>query len=118
MPDHQVVSDHFPYLSVRLLVAGQSIGAEALLDTGFDGAIVIPAHFLGSEIQPDSHAPWTLADGLEVVAPVYIVVLRIGDLEPVRVVVTALGRETLLGRAVSDRYRIILEHGSRIILEP
>ena len=44
--------------------------------------------------------------------------IRIGDLEPIRVVVAALGHETLLGRTVSDRFRITLEYGSRLIVEP
>lgn len=118
IPDHQVVSERFPYLPIRLLVGGRSAETEALLDTGFDGAVVIPVDFLGPDVSPDSHAPWTLADGSAVLAPVYIAVLRIGDLEPLRVLATALGREVLLGRTVSDRFGITLEHGRRLIVEP
>jgi predicted aspartyl protease len=118
VPGDQVVSEHFPYLPIRLLVAGRSIATEALLDTGFDGAVVMPDDFLGPDVSPDSHAPWTLADGSAVLAPVCVDMLRIGDLEPLRVVITALGREMLVGRTVSDRFRITLEHGRRLILEP
>lgn len=118
MPDDQVVSERFPYLPIRLLVAGRSIETDALLDTGFDGAVVIPDDFLGADASPDVYAPWMLADGSAVLAPVYIGMLRIGDFEPVRVLTTALGREMLLGRAVSDRFRITLEHGRRLIVEP
>lgn len=118
MPGDQVISDRFPYLPIRLVVAGQSIDTEALLDTGFDGAVVMPADFFGPDVRPDSHAPWTLADGSEVVAPVFIGVIRIGHLGPIRVVVTTLGNETLVGRAVSDRFLITLEYGRRIIIEP
>lgn len=69
MPDHQVASEHFPYLPIRLLVAAQTIETEALLDAGFDGAVVIPADVLALEIPPDSHAPWSLADGSRASSP-------------------------------------------------
>ena len=65
MPGAQVISEHFPYLPIRLLVAGRSIETKALLDTGFDGAVVIPDDFLGPDASPDIHAPWVLADGSE-----------------------------------------------------
>lgn len=48
----------------------------------------------------------------------YVGVVRTGNLDPVRVVVAALGHETLLGRGVSDRFRITLEHGKRMAVEP
>jgi len=36
----------FPYLPVRLTVHDRSANVEALLDTGFDGTVVVPAHLL------------------------------------------------------------------------
>lgn len=116
-PGNQVISDRFPYVLIRLVVAGRTVEAEALLDTGFDGAVVIPATALGPETRPATHVPWTLADGTVVVAPVYVGVVRIGHLEPLRVVVTSLGSETLIGRSVSDRFHVTLDHGRRLVIE-
>jgi hypothetical protein len=84
VPDDEVISERFPYLPIRLLVAGHSMDTEALLDTGFDGAVVMPADFFGTDALPDSHAAWALADGSEVVAPVFIGLIRVGHLEPIR----------------------------------
>lgn len=52
VPGDQVVNEHFPFVPIRLVVAGRSIETEALLDTGFDGAVVMPADFFGPDIHP------------------------------------------------------------------
>jgi predicted aspartyl protease len=69
--DNQVVSEHFPYLPLRILVAGRAIETEALLDTGFDGAVVLPTDLLGAEMAPERLAIWQLADGSDLQAPIY-----------------------------------------------
>jgi predicted aspartyl protease len=116
-PGPQVVSDHFPYLPIRLVVSDRTIETEALLDTGFDGAVVLPADMLDPEIVGDSHALWQLADGSHILAPLYRGTVSIGHLESLRVVITALGDEPLVGRLVSDHFRITLDHGIRIMVE-
>lgn len=60
---NQVVSDRFPYLPIRLLVAGISVETHAPLDTGFDGAVVIPPGTFEDNVRPNSYATWALADG-------------------------------------------------------
>jgi hypothetical protein len=34
------------------------------------------------------------------------------------VVISFLGEEALIGRAVTDRFRLTLDHGQRVIVEP
>jgi len=98
-------------------VAGDTLEADALLDTGFDGAVAIPSASLSSGTTPDSHALWQLADGSESLAPVYRGTLRVGLTDPFRVLVTALGTEILIGRQVCSHFRIVLDHGIRATLE-
>jgi hypothetical protein len=39
-------------------------------------------------------------------------------LGPFPVVVTSLGDEPLIGRRLTDRFRVIEDHGARVIVEP
>lgn len=51
-------------------------------------------------------------------APVYYGSMQVGDLDPLDVDITALGDEPIIGRGITDQYRIILDHGARVIVEP
>jgi hypothetical protein len=44
--------------------------------------------------------------------------LRIGDLDPTRVEVVALGEQFLIGRGIISRYRVLFDRGERIVVEP
>lgn len=71
-PDHPLISARFPYLPLTLTVGEQTATIEGLLDTGFDGAVVVPAHLVTNGSPPDSYLLWTLADGSLVQAPAYL----------------------------------------------
>ena len=53
-----VTSAHFPYLTIRVTIRQplarnqQEIRIEALVDTGFDGGVVIPKEFLDPSLPP------------------------------------------------------------------
>jgi predicted aspartyl protease len=113
-----VVSSRFPYLPVHLDVGGHSDDVEALLDTGFDGDVAVPLSRMPGGQPPDFLETWTLADGTQVVVPTYLGSVQIGGLPAFRVALTALGDEPLVGRGVGDRFRITLDHGQQLILEP
>jgi len=61
---------------------------------------------------------YRLAAGSEVTAPLYDATVTVADQPPVSLSVTAMGDEPLLGRRILDRYRIILDHGRRLTIEP
>ena len=113
-----VVSSHFPYLPVHLQVRQSVHDAEAFLDTGFDGDIAVPRALLGDIGGPDGMFDGVLADGSAVAFPSYRGELRLGNLARLPVVVAALGDEVLLGRGVTDRFTVILDHGQQVIIEP
>jgi len=113
-----LTSSHFPYVPLHLEMGHRDADVEALLDTGFHGDVALPAGLTTDGEPADGYLPWTLADGSEVSAPAYDARVQIGELPPLPAVVIVLGDEPLVGRGVSDRFRIILEHGQRLIVEP
>jgi predicted aspartyl protease len=112
------VSERFPYVELSLIIDSHRIDAWALIDTGFDGSISIPQETIPVDLEPDFLERWTLADGFELMAPAFYCTVEVGNLEPVAAVVIVLGNETLVGRSLTDRYRVIFDHGTRVVIEP
>lgn len=108
----------FPYLPLRLDVHGRTYQLEALIDTGFDGNVAIPPALVGNGEPPDDYQSWILADGSNVVAGFYFGTVHVGNVGAVPVAITALGDEAIVGRSVTDHFRLILDHGQRVIVEP
>ena len=117
MNPSQIISARFPYLPV-MVAAGESIVTfDALVDSGFDGDIMVPE---GMDV--DLHAfidysRWTLIDGSRVRAPNYLASVQIGTFDPVPAALTTFGREPLIGRRLLTLYRVILDHGLKVIVE-
>ena len=112
-----VISSRFPYLPLELTVRGRTEQVEALLDTGFDGDIVLPAGFVPDERRPDTYLQWILADESLVRAPAYLGTVRIGAFGPFDCAITVLGEEAIVGRSVTNRFAVTLDHGRRVIVE-
>ncbi|HEY7064485.1 MAG TPA: hypothetical protein VII06_23620 [Chloroflexota bacterium] len=113
-----LVSSHFPYLPLHLDVGARAFDVEALLDTGFDGDVAMPpSHLTGGGV-PSGYMTCRLADGTSLSLPVYRATVKVGALGPFRVYVVALGDEMLVGRGVSDRLRVTLDHGQSLTIEP
>lgn len=89
-----------------------------MLDTGFDGRILLPYESLpdtGPSAWADS---WTLTDGGKVIADSYPGVAELDRFEPVDIFVTKLGNDILIGVDVIRHFSVILDHGRRVIVEP
>ena len=114
----RVESDRYPYLPVSLSHRGRKTEFEALLDTGFDGGLAVSE----SAVADGQTAEWSLttflADGSLVDVPAYLGTVQVGSLPPLTTIVIALGDEPILGRAVADQFKITLDHGRRIVVEP
>jgi predicted aspartyl protease len=114
----RLTSSRFPYLPVTIRLHAREDTVEALLDTGFDGHVVVPPSLVGDAQPPNGHLRWTLADGSAVLAPYYLGTIRVGALGPFPAVVTALGDEPLIGCGIAAHFSITLDHGRRLIVEP
>ena len=116
--NQRVVSSHFPYVPVHLQVRDTEADVEALVDSGFDGDIAVAQAVVADGRPPDGHQYWGLADGSEVLAPYYLGRVGLGQLGTYAAVFLALGGEPLIGRGLTDRFTVILDHGRQVIIEP
>jgi predicted aspartyl protease len=99
------------------------MNTEVLIDTGFSGDIVVPATEELKQYTPDAYATWTMADGSEVMAPIFLGTIRFPQLdedvaEMVGVTVTVLGDAALIGQSILRHFTLTLDHGKQVILEP
>lgn len=113
----KLTSLNFPFIPITLIVRQRELKLEALLDTGFDGFVVVPTEMLSNGHPPDGYLPWTLADGSKTLAPAYIGVVKLKGIGSFSVIVTALGDEVMVGRRLSDKFKLILDHGKKLIVE-
>jgi hypothetical protein len=118
MAVERIESDRFPFLPMRATVNDRTVEAMALLDTGFDGDLVVPLAEIAGGQPPDEYRIWSLADGSEVETPIYYGSVQVGGFPPLDADIAGLGDEAIVGRGVGDHYRIILEHGQHVIVEP
>ena len=114
----QVISNAYPFVSIRVDIRGRQYQALSLLDTGFTGELVVPQGAPSEEIGlPEEHTNWELADGRVVDAPVYLGSLEIVGLPSIpSIAIIALGTEYVLGRGILDRFEVVFDHGERVII--
>jgi predicted aspartyl protease len=100
-----------------------SLNIQDLIDTGFSGDIAIPATEELRGYEADAYATWAMADGSEVMAPVFLGTIRFPDLDNetgvmVGVTLTVLGDQPFIGQSILRNFTITLDHGRKVILEP
>jgi predicted aspartyl protease len=125
---NRLTSRRYPFLplSIRVRVAKSKLlelDTQALIDTGFSGDIVVPATKELLQSTPGAYATWTMADGSEVLAPIFLGTIRFPELaedaaEMVGVTVTVLGDQALIGQSVLKHFILTLDHGKQVMLEP
>src|SRR5918998_1382093 len=125
---HKLISHKYPFmpLTIHMRVSSRKkidITTQVLIDTGFSGDIVVPATEELKQYPPDAFATWSMADGSEVLAPIFLGTIRFPELdedvaEMVGVTVIVLGDLALIGQSVLRRYTLTLDHGKQAILEP
>lgn len=120
MNQNRVVSRRPPYVPITLTIRGQpgSVEVEALIDTGFDGEVIVPAALILATTPPIGQSGWRLADGSQISTPAYTGVLQIGGMRVAPIAVTALGDEPIIGRAVTRRFTVTFDHDRQVVVEP
>ena len=119
MDASRVVSHDFPYLPIRVSVRGWGAEAEALLDTGFTGELIVPADAIPQDIgAPAYFITYRVADDRIVSSPVFYGDIEIPGLPPVSdVAIGVLGSKYIIGVGIMELYRIVLERARQVIVE-
>ena len=80
MDERSVISNEFPYIPIRILLNGRETEAEALLDTGFSGEVIIPEDAVPDDIGPPAYfVTYRVADNRIVSSPCFTVILKFRD---------------------------------------
>ena len=115
-------SAHYPYIPLTVFLNKRTEIVEALLDTGFDGDVIIPEGLMTNGKPPDSYLRFTLADqATSVLAPAYlgrVEVAKLGDVGEHTAIISVLGTEAIIGRNLLRRFRITLDHGREVTVRP
>lgn len=107
-----------PYVPITVTVRQATRRYTALLDTGFDGDIIVPRSFASVAGTPNGYAAFILADGSSGQTEIFLGSVDLDPLGTFPADVLALGDECLMGRGLADRFKIILDHGRELVIEP
>lgn len=113
----KVESSHFPYLPIEVTFKQNKHTLETLLDTGFDGYLVLPPGLVTNGEVADLYESCKLADNSVIKVPVFIGSVKIARKKLNKVTFLIMGDEPIIGREVIKHFKIILDHGRKIILE-
>lgn len=115
-----LVSRDYPYLQVEVTVRHSRRRFRALLDTEFDGYVVLPASCQRRFGEPDFSVPTRLADGTEEEFPAYRGGIEVVGLRA-RIVYLAevmlLGNECLVGQGITALLKVTFDHGLQVVIE-
>lgn len=113
------ISRDYPFLEVKIAIRAFRASCRALIDTGFDGYLILPVSFAGTLGAADSHAQWTLADGTPILLPEYRGGLEIMGLSLTFMArIILMGDECLIGQGIIRQLKVTFDHGKEVVVEP
>lgn len=112
-----LISSHFPYFPVKVTVKQRIFDVEALLDTGFDGEIILPSGLATNGELPYWYVDCKLANESVVKIPAFKCSLKLANKKINEVTALIMGDEPVIGREIIKHFKITLDHGRKISLE-
>lgn len=110
-------SSHFPYIPVKVTIKQRVLKLEALLDTGFDGEIILQPGLATNGEFLYWYVDCKLADESVVKIPAFKCSLKLANKKLDDVTILIMGDEPVIGREVIKYFKVILDHGRKIIVE-
>lgn len=111
-----VTSSRFPYLPIKVSVK-KDFELEALVDTGYDGGVILPPKLISNGEVSGWLVDCKLADDSMVKVPAYIGSVRLGNKKLNDITVLVMGDEPIIGREIIKHFKVIFDHGKKIIVE-
>ena len=113
----KIISTRFPYIPVQVFVSENIYKLEALIDTGFDGQVILPPSLVANGQLPKRFVICKLADNSIVEMLAHRGSIKLGGKKLKDVLVIIMGDEPIIGREVIKHFKITLEYGRKIILD-
>lgn len=119
MNDRRIVSRRIPYIPVTVTTdTSLSLEAEALVDTGYTGFVVVPIGSFTNGKPATHRVTLRLADQSPVTASAHRGALTIGTTRLAPVLITELGNATIIGMQVLQSFTLTIDHGRELVIEP
>jgi predicted aspartyl protease len=115
-----LVSTDYPYLQVKITRQNFRRRFRALLDTGFEGYVVLPVAFRRRLGKPDLHILIRVADGTEGEFPAYragVEIVGLGVQVVYQAEIVLLGDECLIGQGIIKHLKVTFDHGNQVLVE-
>lgn len=115
----RVTEGTYPSLPIRVTFQGDTLEVTALIDSGFDGYLVVPSELVPMVREPVYRQRVAMASREVVTALVFPATIEFVDVPgPFDGIAIALGGEFLLGLLSINRLRVTLDHATRVNIEP
>lgn len=111
-----ITSSRFPYLPIKVSTK-KDFELEALLDTGYDGGVILPPKLISNGEVSGWLVDCKLANDLIIEAPAYIGSVRIGNKKLNNITVLIMGDEPIVGLEIMKYFKVIFDHGRKVIVE-
>lgn len=115
--DKILTSNRFPYLPIKVKVSQRKLTVEALIDTGFDGEFILPPQLITDGKLSMQFVECKLADNSIVRVPTYMGSIKIGSKHLDKILIIVMGDEPIVGREIIKHFKVILDHGRKVIVE-
>lgn len=115
--DKILISTNFPYLPIRVKVNQRKLMVEALIDTGFDGEFILPPRLITNGKLSMQFVDCKLADNSIVRVPTYMGLIKVGSKLLNRILIIIMGDEPIIGREIIKHFKVIFDHGRKVIVE-
>lgn len=114
---NKLISLHFPYISATVFIKQAKRTFEGLLDTGFDGYVILPPGLVTNGEPPDIVTTCRFANNSTIKAPAFIGSVKVGNRKFNNILLIIMGDEPMIGRSVIENYKVTLDHGRKVTLE-
>lgn len=111
-------SPPYPSLAIRFVAGDVAVETWAVVDTGFDGHLVVPGSFVTNLPSPEYTRRVRTASGEVVLVPVYAGTIElVAQPGLIDAFILVLGDEYLIGLETINHFAVTFDHGLRVVVD-